>query len=287
MAKNFPSNRVGNLAGPALGGDLSGKASIGTSTLGSEGLFGGGGIGIKTPAFDFSNGTLARTGGFLDSSGRILSDLEGNRGRFSEGFTAFTASRLQDVENARARTTGNLRSQLGRRGILGASFAQDAITRTELDFVREADRVRAEAQVAEAQLDLENLKVQQQANQASVANQLAELNIASNISLGINQAIVERDRIAASLEIARIQAAASRSGGGGGSTRQGITSLSGFTLGGGGSGGFQGSTGTTATSGSIIGFDDNFNIASGINPNSKAAGGFSPAFTIGADGVRV
>lgn len=223
-----------------------GKSSIGT--FGGKSLFGDvGGPAVTTPDFTFGEGTLSRTGNeFLNRERQTFGDLEANRARFGTGFTEFTRSRLQDVENARARTVGNLRSQLGRRGILGASFAQDAITRTELDFAQQADRVRAEAEVAEFQLDLENLKVQQQANQFQLTRQLKELELSFGFVEGLNDAILTRDKIEAFLAAERLKLTrASRSARTSGGSRVGS-----FTLGGGSA--FSGSTGTTATSTPII-----------------------------------
>ena len=273
MALRRPINTTPiGIRGGLLRGPTS-KASIGGT--GDAGLFGGsGGTAITTPTLSFGNGTLTRTGGFLDSSGRILGDLEADRDRFTGGFTDFRRARLQEVENARARTTGNLRSQLGRRGILGASFAQDAITRTELEFQQQADKVAAEIDVQEFGFNLENLKVQQATNQAAVASQLTELGLSLDFISGINQAIVQRDQIAASLEIARLNR---RSGGGSISGGGGITSF------GGGTANFPSGSGVPATFGSgnpsfTTQFDQNFNIASTINPGTPSQGSFSESF---------
>lgn len=121
-------SRLRSTAGSSLTGEP--KSTIGGDLFGAVG-----GNTIATPSFTFDEGTLSRTdSGFLDASRQNLDDLRANRARFGEGFSEFRQARLQEVENARARTVGNLRSQLGRRGILGASFAGDAITRTELDL---------------------------------------------------------------------------------------------------------------------------------------------------------
>lgn len=249
----FTRGPASSLTGPGT------KASLGDSNI-----FGTGAATIATPAFSFGDETLSRTDSeFLDRSRALAGNLEANRARFATGFTEFTRSRLQDVENARARTVGNLRSDLGRRAVLGASFAQDAITRTELEFVQQADRVRAEAEVAEFQLDLENLKVQQEQNRFQLGRELKELELSFSFIEGINRAIIARDEIEAQLEIARLGRNTQRlglsSGGGGGG---------GFTIGssfGGGGSGFQGSTGTTATSVPFTTqFAKNFDIKSGF-----------------------
>ncbi len=173
---------------------------------------------ISTPDFSFSGGALTRTNSeFLDITRRNLADLEAQRSRIGGAFSEFTTARLQDVENARARTVGNLRSQLGRRGILGASFAGDAITRTELDFQNQEDKVRAEAQVQEFGLELENLKTQQQASQAALTQELRLLGIAADISNNLTNAQIQRQRIAADIHIAflkRLRSSAPRRSGG-------------------------------------------------------------------------
>ena len=203
------------LASRALGLVPGSKSSIGTSSL-----FGDtGGQAVTTPTFNLSEGGLTRTGSeFLNESRRNLADLRANRARFGEGFTAFRTARLQDVENARARTTGNLRSQLGRRGILGASFAQDAITRTELDFQNQADKVAAEIDVQEFEFNLQNLAQESQIAQANLTRELTELGLTTQFISGINSAVVAREQIRASIQIAQIQAAAQRRTGGGGVT---------------------------------------------------------------------
>jgi hypothetical protein len=240
------------------------------ASLGGDSLFGDiGGNTIATPSFTFSEGTLSRTGNeFLNRARAISSNLAANRARFGTGFTEFTRARLKDIENVRARTVGSLRSQLGRRNILGASFAQDAITRTELGFAQQADRVRAEAEVAEFQLDLENLKVQQQANQFQLGRELQELDLSLQFVTGINQAILARDQIEAQLEIARMQRRTGlrgSTGGGGG----------GFTIGssfGGGGSTISGSTGNTAIS---VPFTSQGATIPSTGP--FAIGGFAPA----------
>ncbi len=225
-------------------GSLIGKSSI----TNAEPFFGGlDGKVIATPSFTFGEGTLSRTSGeFLNEQRRSLADLRANRARFGEGFTESRRARLQEVENARARTVGNLRSQLGRRGILGASFAGDAITRTELDFQQQKDKVAAEIDVQEFAFNLQNLAQESQIAQANLARELKELELSLDFVSNINNAMVARDRIAAAIEIARFQRRRGNSirnfnrfgpGGPLGSFPVGSPTR-----------GFRGSTGTTATS---------------------------------------
>ena len=192
--------------GTALGGPGV-KASIGS------GLFGGtGGPAIRTPTFTFRDGVLTRTNSeFLDAQRQTLSDLRANRARFGEGFSEFRRARLQEVENARARTVGNLRSQLGRRGILGASFAGDAITRTELDFQQQADKVSADVDVAEFEFNLKNLAQESQIAQANLSRELEELGLSLQFVSNLNLFETRRFEALAELEEARFT---SRRGGG-------------------------------------------------------------------------
>lgn len=72
---------------------------------------------------------------------KLLGDL---RAKVAPGFSDLRASRLTGLENARRRTIGNLRDNLSRRKIAGSSFANDAVTRANLEFSQEEDRIRAE-----------------------------------------------------------------------------------------------------------------------------------------------
>ena len=188
------------MAGLQGSGAFSRKSSIGTSEFGP--LFGGeGGIALTTPTFSFGEGGLTRTNTeFLDESRRTLSDLRANRAGFGGGFRDFRRARLQEVENARSRTVGNLRSQLGRRGILGASFAGDAITRTELDFQQQADKVSAEIDVQEFEFNLKNLEQESQIALANLSRELTEFGIAAQFITNLNS--FETRRFEAQLELA-------------------------------------------------------------------------------------
>ena len=263
------------------GGPLRGSLGTGTkASIESSPFFGGiGGKAITTPGFSFGEGGLSRTNTeFLDESRRTLSDLRAGRTGFGGGISEFRRARLQDVENARARTTGNLRSQLGRRGILGASFAQDAITRTELDFQQQADKVAAEIDVQEFEFNLASLAQESGIIQANLTRDLNELGHTLQFVSGINSAIVERDRIAASLTIAAMQAAASNR-----SRRTSVTTLGGRLSGPGGplgsfqfgspSGGFRGST--TGAAEGLTSFTNQGATITPFKSNSFTPTGFS------------
>ncbi len=73
------------------------------------------------------------------------------------GFGRFTEAATRTIRNAASRRIGNLREQLRQKRVLGASFAEDLITRTALEFAQEEEAVRARAGIAEIAASLEVL----------------------------------------------------------------------------------------------------------------------------------
>jgi hypothetical protein len=84
----------------------------------------------------------------------IQGELTGLQGQVTPGFGRLTEARVQAIQNAQAESIGNLRESMGRRGVLGSSFAADAETRTRLAFTQEEERARAESIVQEMGLNL-------------------------------------------------------------------------------------------------------------------------------------
>ena len=208
-------------AGGLFGEGGAGTAALGTLTsvagIASAGasLFGGGGgitQGAKakpfkglitTPGFRFGAGTLVRrpsTQNLIGQARRIGGLLETQREQIRPGFGRLTAAAVQTVRNRGSAAVGNLRESLSRRNILGASFAQDAITRTRLDFAQEEERVRAEAFVAEIGLELQNIQTQFNVNQAQLAEEFRELQLASQFLANVDQKKLKDLSKAASVE---------------------------------------------------------------------------------------
>lgn len=111
-----------------------------------------------------------------------------------------TTQRLQDVENARRRSVGDLRSNLNRRGVLGSSFAGDSLARAESEFAGQAERTRGESRLQEigiqSQLINQRLNTQLSTIQAELNQFNQEASIAGNVSQGAQQAAVANAQLA-------------------------------------------------------------------------------------------
>ena len=111
----------------------------------------------------------AGLGDSLRAASGSIADL---RAQVQPGFGALTDARVTAIRDAAAESIGNLRDSLARRGVMGSSFADDAVTRTRLAFSREEQTARSEAKIAEIGLTSE-LTQQQFTNELnSFAQQL-------------------------------------------------------------------------------------------------------------------
>lgn len=75
--------------------------------------------------------------------------LGGLRDQVEPGFGKLTTARVKAVKDRRDEAIGNLRESLARRKVLGSSFADDAISRSELTFAQEEESARAQSFVEE------------------------------------------------------------------------------------------------------------------------------------------
>jgi len=116
-------------------------------------------------------------------------ELRGLRDRVAPGVSDLRASRLAAVGDARTRAIGNLRENLQRRRVLGSSFGQDALTRTEAEFGRESERVEAESFLQELELSTQLLAQETQARTSAFQTRLGELNLQANLGSQIQSRI--------------------------------------------------------------------------------------------------
>lgn len=191
----------------ALGTILATAAIGAAASAGANKLFGGGGggsssknsfaginagglnakLGKKNQINLSSNPLRDRLVGDVASTFSKQADIIGNqRDRARLGLSDLRASRLAGLENARQKSVGNLRDNIASRKVSGSSFGQNALTRANLAFQEEGDRIRSESFMQE--LDLTNKLIEQEFNtrrqgfqtvldemnlQAEVATQLA------------------------------------------------------------------------------------------------------------------
>ena len=116
--------------------------------------------------------------GFDDLSGEIA----GLRPDVRPGFGRLTRSRIEGVRNVASRTVGNLREELGRRRVLGSTFASREIASTEAEFGRQEDEIRAESFLQELQLTRELISDQFKASISGAAAVLDQLNFETGLA---------------------------------------------------------------------------------------------------------
>lgn len=124
---------------------------------------------------------LGAVGGLARTFGQQAQALGGLREQVAPGFGRLTSARLQEIENARRQAIGNLRENLARRRVLGSSFAQDAITRANLEFAQQAEETAAESFVQELQLTNQLINQQFEASRGEFQTQLNELNLEAQL----------------------------------------------------------------------------------------------------------
>lgn len=138
--------------------------------------------------------------------------LGGLRGQVGDAVSGLKASRLREVENARRSSVSNLRDNLARRRVLGSSFAQDALTRNDLEFAQESDRVAAESFLQEIDLNNQLINQEFEARRTSFATRLDEMNLqadmASNLSTQANTLLQQSAQLKAQLAMQGAQSQA-------------------------------------------------------------------------------
>lgn len=131
-----------------------------------------------------------------------LGDL---RARVAPGVSDLRASRLQQLENRRQSSISNLKDNLARRRVLGSSFASDDITRRELEFAQEADRVEAETFLQEIELTNNFINQEAQAKTNAFNTGLNELNLqaqlAQNMSAQASNTLAQSAQLQSQLAI--------------------------------------------------------------------------------------
>lgn len=189
--------------GPIIGALAGSLASAGGSALAGK-LFGGGSSGpISSPPADISAGGLRSTFRGNTSSvsaspersalvGRIASTFPGQaallqqlRMSVTPGMSAMRSARLAQLEADRQASTGDLRDNLARRRILGSSFAQDALTRSDLAYDQQKDAIVADSYLQELQMNQQLTNAEFTARRDEFQTQLDELNLEADMATQI------------------------------------------------------------------------------------------------------
>ncbi len=189
--------------GQAIG--LAGVALQGASLFGSKGGGGGGGgfkplnTKFQTPKFSINVGqgvelvdkdpglTLARKQSF----GRLIDEVSSARGDVRPGFGRLTEAVVQSIREAADKSRGDLRQQLAQRRVSGASFANDVVTRSDVEFAQAESQLRSQALIAEIGLTSELITQEFGFRRVEIEDEFRELQLVANVGkalLGINAA---------------------------------------------------------------------------------------------------
>lgn len=126
------------------------------------------------------------------------------RGLVTPGIGALTQSRLQGLGNRARSAIGNLRDNIARRRISGSSFANDALTRANLEFAQEEDKVRSESFLTELDLNNQLLEQEFNARRGEFETGLNELNfqadVASKLQSGTSQILAQNAQFRAQMQ---------------------------------------------------------------------------------------
>lgn len=153
--------------------------------------------------------TLARLN---SATGAASADLAGLREQFIPGLGRLTRARIQTIRNARSRATGNLRENLSRRRVLGSSFAQDAETRSGLEFAQAEEEARAKSILEEIDITTQFIESEFRLRSEAASAELDQLNfesgLAANLATGTQTALTQNARLQAELAIGAAQGSA-------------------------------------------------------------------------------
>lgn len=179
---------VGSIASAAIGGMFGGGGGGGSSAPTIANIDAGGlkstlnnGVVSLSPSSDRSSlvGSIAAT---FPGQADYLAKL---RATVAPGMSALRASRLATLENSRTLTVGNLRDNLARRRVLGSSFAQDAMTRANLDYAQKADQVASDSFLQELDLSNQLSAAEFAARRGEFQTKLDELNLEKDTAVAL------------------------------------------------------------------------------------------------------
>lgn len=165
-----------------------------TISSGRDGVFGlERGIPVSDALSGITNLNTETAGGL----GGLLADVK-------PGFGRLTKSRLDAISSARERAIGNLRDNLSRRRVMGSSFAQDALTRAELEFSKEEERARSESFLQELDMTRQLIQERSSALLSSFATALEQSNfestLAANYANGTNAILSQNAALMAQIQ---------------------------------------------------------------------------------------
>ena len=156
---------------------------------------------VSTPQYSLGGGTLVRKNqDFLQGQRRIRDLIGTSLAEVRPGFGKLTETGVNAIRQRAAEAAGNLRSQLGRRGLLGASFAGDAEQRVANEYAAAESEFRAQAFQQELQATNELLDREQASLTIQSTQELQELGVAAEFLGHVNQAATTQKQLLAQLK---------------------------------------------------------------------------------------
>ena len=174
-------------------------------------LFGGGkgqskmGPGFKgnivTPSYTFGGGkVIARDPYIQNNRAALYGQLGQLGGEVRPGYGRLTSSGVEAIRAAAGRQVGNLRAQQAKRGLEGASFAQNDLNNLQLSYQKAEDDFRAQAWERELAASQSLIAQQSDLLAQQATQQLSELGIATNFLASVNQGIQSKATIKTALK---------------------------------------------------------------------------------------
>lgn len=155
---------------------------------------------ISTPGYNIgSNGTLTRTGdigmGYDASVGSAIDDLTKLQGDVIPGYGALTDARVGAAQDAGRAATSNLRGDLARRKIIGSSFADDAIARSELETGKQVGQAKAQSFLEELDATSKIIGAKFSTITTAMQTNLAELGASSSAIASLNNMALQAQQL--------------------------------------------------------------------------------------------
>lgn len=132
-------------------------------------------------------------GGFEGLAG----ELRGLRGDVKPGFGRLTQARIDAIRGAGQRSVGNLREELGKRRVLGSTFASREIGSEEARFGQLEEEARAEAFLQELDLTQQLISEEFRASIQGAAVVLDQLNFESSLAADLAQSSSQQNQATA------------------------------------------------------------------------------------------
>lgn len=211
IAGSVASGAAAGIAGKVLGGG----SSFRTPSLRRDVVTPGGSIRVREGGTQATFGRSALMDSLLGevrSAGEFgTARVDDLLGRVRPGFGELTDARVTAIDRARERTASDLRGALGRRRLLGSSFAADALTRADKEFAEQEQLARAQSFLEE--LDLTARLIDQRTNLATraAAVEIDQANFetaaAANILSGVQSVATENARLLGEMAVLNSQGA--------------------------------------------------------------------------------